>query len=102
MLARLAPLAAIDADFLSDHGQDRTYQTLRHLLLSAGDQLSAQGHELAADEALAPVQQAFVLSMMESTNFVKQLSGVRELRHALHRASLLPRGEARDARVQVG
>jgi hypothetical protein len=100
-MERLAPMAAVDDDFLSDQGQDRTYQTLRHLLYAAGELMSAQGHELAADEAAAPVQQAFVLRMMESTAFVKQLSGVRELRWALRRVTMLPDGAPRDARVQV-
>lgn len=92
MLEQLVPLAQSDDDFLSDQGQDRTYTTLRHLLTAAGNVLGAHvgGVTLEIDAALGPVQQAFVLRMMESTNFVKQLSGVRELHIALHRTTKLP------------
>jgi hypothetical protein len=102
LLRRLVPLAASDDDLLSDQGQDRTYQTLRNLLIAAGEVLAAHGSEAAADEDLAPLQQAFVVRMMESSNFTKQLSGVRELRHAVHRVAELPDSEAREDRIQVG
>ncbi|KAI8477153.1 MAG: hypothetical protein J3K34DRAFT_455469 [Monoraphidium minutum] len=103
VMGKLVPLAAADDDFLSDQGQDRTYSTLRTLLAAAHDVISCGGppRDLEADAALAPAQQAFVLRMMEATSFVKQLSGVRELRDALRRVANLEEGEGREARVQA-
>jgi len=40
--------------------------------------------------------------MAESSSFTKQLSGARELRHALHRVVELPESNHRAERVKVG
>ena len=102
LLQRLTSLAASDDDWLSDQGQDRTYSTLRMLLHAAGVILAAHGRPVDADAALAPLQQAFVVRMMESAVFTKQLSGVRELKFALHRVVGLPDSEQHADRVLVG
>jgi hypothetical protein len=100
-MARLVPLAAVDADFLSDQGQDRTYSTLRALLNGAQTVIGARGSAFDADTAVAQVQRAFAARMVESSVFTKQLSGVRELRIALHRVTRLPEGEEREERMHV-
>jgi hypothetical protein len=99
-MQRLVPLAAADDALLSDQGQDRTYQTMRNLLVSTSEVL-ANGREVTVDAAIAPMQQAFVVCMMDSSNFTKQLSGVRELRNAVHRVTHLPVSEESEERIQV-
>lgn len=101
LLEHVAQLAAVDDDWLSDHGQDRTYSTLRQLLAAAGGVLAAGQRALNSVDALTGVQRAFVARMMDSTVFTKQLAAVRELRIALDCLLDLPEGPAKEERIEV-
>lgn len=101
LLARVAQLAAADDEWLSEHGQDRTYSALRHLLAESATALEAGRRSLDASDALSAVQRAFAARMLDASVFTKQLAAVRELRIALDRLADLPDGPARDARVPV-